>query len=107
MTDYIIGSIDAIDSLIPEGESIAVQAGRRTIAVFNLGDGDFHAIANTCPHKGASLCEGKIESGTRIVRCPWHLWNWSLETGEFEVAPKQRVPTFEVAVVDGQLVLHA
>lgn len=107
MQEYIIGSAEAIDELIPEGESIAVRAGRRTIAVFNLGQGRFHALANTCPHKGASLCEGKVEVTKKVVRCPWHLWNWSLESGEFEVSPEQRIPSFDVTVVDGKVVLYA
>jgi nitrite reductase/ring-hydroxylating ferredoxin subunit len=49
MAEYVVGKLNEI----PEGKAIAVEAGRRTIAVFRVG-GKLYAIANRCPHKGAS-----------------------------------------------------
>ena len=79
MTEYVVGKIYEI----PTGTAVAVQAGRRTIAVFRVGD-DFFAVNNVCPHKGASLCDGEIIVEEKIVRCPWHHWNWQLEDGKLE-----------------------
>jgi NAD(P)H-dependent nitrite reductase small subunit len=99
MTEYVVGNLDDI----PCGKAIAVQAGRRTIAVFRVGDA-FYAIGNTCPHKGASLCDGEVLVEEKMVRCPWHHWNWQLTNGRLESDPRQAVRTYEVAV-DGDEVI--
>jgi NAD(P)H-dependent nitrite reductase small subunit len=95
MAEYVVGKLNEI----PEGKAIAVEAGRRTIAVFRVG-GKLYAIANRCPHKGASLCEGEIVVEDGIVRCPWHHWNWQLGDGKLEADPRQALRTYPV-VVDG------
>jgi nitrite reductase/ring-hydroxylating ferredoxin subunit len=40
----------------------------------------------------------------KVVRCPWHHWNWSLESGTLDVDPHQGLRTYEVAV-DGDDVI--
>lgn len=99
MQEYVVGKVDEI----PDGRGIAVQAGRRTIAVFRIGE-SFFAIHNTCPHKGASLSEGAVVCEDKVVRCPWHHWNWSLESGRLEPDPCQGLRTYEIAV-DGDDVI--
>ena len=101
-TEYVIGTVDEF----PPGKAVAVQAGRRTVAVFRLGD-DFFAISNTCPHKGASLCDGEIMIEDRMVRCPWHHWNWRLDDGRLESDPRQGVRTYEVAIDGDAVILRA
>ena len=71
MQEYVVGKVGDI----PDGKGITIEAGRRTIAVFRIGS-EFFAIHNNCPHKGASLCEGKVVPDKKVVRCPWHHWNW-------------------------------
>jgi 3-phenylpropionate/trans-cinnamate dioxygenase ferredoxin subunit len=97
--EYLVGRVGDI----AEGESIAVEAGNRTIAVIRSG-GKYYAIANRCPHKGASLCEGEVVVEAGIVRCPWHHWNWSLADGKLECDHRQRLRTYEVTV-DGDDIL--
>ena len=101
MIEYVVGTVDEF----PAGKAVAVQAGRRTIAVFRLGN-DFFAIANTCPHKGASLCDGEIIVDERIVRCPWHHWNWRLDDGTLESDPRQRVRIYAVAVDGNEVIVR-
>jgi nitrite reductase (NADH) small subunit len=101
VTEYIVGKVDEITP----GTAIAVQAGRRTIAVFRIGD-DFFAVNNACPHKGASLCEGELLIADRIVRCPWHHWNWQLDGGKLESDPRQGLRTYEVAIDGGDVILR-
>jgi hypothetical protein len=55
MIEYVVGKFDDIAL----GTAIAMQAGRRTIAVFRLGN-EFFAVTNACPHKCGSLCDGEI-----------------------------------------------
>jgi nitrite reductase (NADH) small subunit len=102
MTEYIVGKVDDI----PSGTAIAVQAGRRTIAVFRVGD-DFFAVNNACPHKGASLCDGEVVIEDKIVRCPWHHWNWQLPDGKLQSDPRQGLRIYDVAVDGGEVILRA
>jgi len=102
MIEYVVGKIDDIRP----GTAIAVQAGRRVIAVFRLGDG-FFAVNNACPHKGASLCDGEIVVADKVVRCPWHHWNWQLGDGRLESDPRQRLRTYEVAVEGDEVIVRA
>ena len=44
---------------IPPGGRKLVEVNGRAIVVFNLG-GEFFALSNRCPHRGGSLCEGKL-----------------------------------------------
>ena len=100
--EYIVGRIDDI----PDKGSVAVKAGRQTIAVFRDGE-SFFAIHNMCPHKGGLMCDGEFEPANGIVRCPLHLWGWHLERGELETDPRQQIRTYPVKVVDGEVVLSA
>jgi 3-phenylpropionate/trans-cinnamate dioxygenase ferredoxin subunit len=93
MAEYVVGKLDDI----PEGKGIAVEAGQRTIAVFRVA-GKLYAVANRCPHKGASLCEGEVVCEDGIVRCPWHHWNWQLGDGKLETDPRQGLRTYPIAV---------
>lgn len=101
MQEYIVGKLNEL----PDGKGIAVQAGRRTIAVFRIGSEVF-AIHNTCPHKGASLCEGTVVSEDKVVRCPWHHWNWQLEDGKLEVTPSQGLRKYDVVVEGDEVILR-
>jgi len=102
VTDYVVGKV----SEIAPGAAIAVQAGRRIIAVFRVGD-EFFALTNACPHKGASLCDGEVMAAEKMVRCPWHHWNWRLADGRLESDPRQGTRTYEVAVDGEDLIVRA
>jgi nitrite reductase (NADH) small subunit len=102
MTDYVVGKIGDIQP----GTAIAVQAGRRVIAVFRVGN-EFFAVNNMCPHKGASLCDGEIVIEEKIVRCPWHHWNWQLEDGKLQSDRRQALRTYEVAVDGDEVIVRA
>lgn len=85
---------------IPLREGRAVTLGRRTVAIFNLGD-RFLATDNECPHEGGPLCDG-IVAGDSVV-CPLHAWKIRLDTGSVErpAASTACVATYETRVEDG------
>lgn len=87
---------------IEEGRGIAVDVGERRIAVFRYHD-RYYALDETCPHRGAPLHEGCIESG--VVLCPWHQWQFSLEDGRSPVNPLSRVDRYEVRVDGDDIVI--
>jgi nitrite reductase/ring-hydroxylating ferredoxin subunit len=100
MTEYLVGKL----ADIPEDKGIAVQAGRRIVAVFRRGR-ELFAIANACPHKGASLCEGAWLKEEAVLRCPWHHWNWQLEDGRLEADPRQGLRTYDIKLDGEEVVL--
>lgn len=92
---------------------MAVSIGGRSIGVFNV-DGRYYAIRNRCPHQGAELCLGRVvrpavrarqpgvfvtQPGPPWLQCPWHGWEFNLETGGSWFDPKKtRVRSYPVAV---------
>jgi nitrite reductase/ring-hydroxylating ferredoxin subunit len=106
-------------SEIPIGGKRIVEADGFSIGVFNI-DGKFHAIKNVCPHAGAPLCEGHIQTthrpgaigefepalAGRVLRCPWHGWEFDIVTGKGLYDRNSRVATYKVEVDDdGNIVL--
>jgi len=81
-------------------EGLEVEIEGEAVAIF-LHNNKYYAIENTCPHKQGPLCDGKISSGT--VACPFHAWEFSLETGECITKPSFCVQTYEVKIQDGQI----
>jgi NAD(P)H-dependent nitrite reductase small subunit len=82
-------------SEVGPGSGVTIEIGDRDIALFNFG-GEFYAISETCPHRGASLAVGFLEAGK--VFCPWHCFDFNLRTGECTMVPSLRVQTYEVKV---------
>ena len=66
-------------SELASGSSKQVEVNGNDIALFNV-NGNFYALDDTCPHRGGSLSEGFVETG--VLSCPWHGWQFQLETGE-------------------------
>jgi nitrite reductase (NADH) small subunit/3-phenylpropionate/trans-cinnamate dioxygenase ferredoxin subunit len=82
---------------IPAGQGQAFPVNGRMVAVFNE-DGRFFAIDDFCPHMGASLAGGYLESG--IVTCPWHAWRFCIHDGKWCDNPRIKIDAFECRVVD-------
>lgn len=80
---------------IAEGTGSAFAVNGRMVAVFNDG-GNYFAIDDFCPHMGASLAAGYLESG--IVTCPWHAWRFCVHDGKWCDNPKVKVDHFDVRV---------
>ena len=88
---------------IPTGGGKVVQAGGKTLAVFNC-DGTFYAIENTCKHRGGPLGEGSLSG--KSVTCPWHGWAYDVTSGECATDRSIKVQKFDVKV-EGEDVLVA
>lgn len=101
----------------PEGTRRIVLLGTASIGVFNV-KGTYYAIRNFCPHEGAELCLGAV-TGTNvptdqcgeyqwgregmILRCPWHAWEFDLETGTSVFDAGLRVKTYQTSIREGEL----
>ncbi|MFC7705468.1 Rieske (2Fe-2S) protein [Plastorhodobacter daqingensis] len=111
MPEHVVCRLDEI----PAGQSRRFTIGKRDIAIFNV-NGALSAIADRCPHEGASLCAGRVtglvqsdgpgsyrmEREGELVRCPWHGWEFDLRTGQSYCDPaRMKVRTFGVKVMPG------
>lgn len=100
---------------IPPGGRKLVTIGGRGVVVFNLA-GEYFALSDQCPHKGAHLSQGKLtglvdaaEPGCyrysrvgEIVRCPWHGWEFDIRTGRSWCDPRRlRLMRYDVSVEPG------
>ena len=113
--DYVVM---AEDELAP-GQLRRVVVGGRGIALVRTSTGDLYALRDTCPHQGAPLSAGIVETSidgdspgsiwmttTEVLRCPWHHYEYSLTTGLSLGDPDcMRVKTYKVCAVEGQIVL--
>jgi nitrite reductase/ring-hydroxylating ferredoxin subunit len=97
-----------------------VEVNGRPVGVISVGE-EFVAVHDRCPHMGASMCQGTV-SGTfvpaaahelvygrhdRIIRCPWHGWEFDLDTGRSLLEPERiGLKVYPVTVEDGVVVLH-
>ena len=87
---------------IETGKAKIIHIDDQSIAVFRLGDKEFSAIDNTCPHAGGSLGEGYLDGA--IVTCPWHGWQFNVKTGACETVPQDRIRHYK-AKRDGDDIL--
>ena len=83
---------------IAPGTIREVDVNGKTLAVANIA-GSFHAIDNTCLHRGGPLGEGPVEG--KIVTCPWHALEYNITTGQCLAFPKRRIRSYPVKVEDG------
>lgn len=113
-----IGSTEEFE----EREPKSVEANGVEICVVRA-DGEFYALGNRCPHKGGPLHLGEVfpevsedfenaRSGERpeliytddeVIVCPWHGWEYDIETGEHAGDPDYGVPSYDVQVEDGDV----
>ncbi|MEC0305450.1 Rieske (2Fe-2S) protein [Paenibacillus lautus] len=101
---------------VPEGGHAVVNIEGREIGIYRI-NGEYHAILNYCPHQGAPICAGLVSGTTlpsevydyeygragEIVRCPWHGWEFDLQTGKSLFSDRIRVKKYKVEVQEGKI----
>ena len=80
---------------IPAGSIREFQVNGSTLAISNV-DGKFHAIDNTCLHRGGPLAQGELKGAT--VTCPWHGWQYDVTSGKVTQNPAVGVACFALEV---------
>jgi nitrite reductase/ring-hydroxylating ferredoxin subunit len=76
MADFV--KVAKTDEIVP-GQGKMIEVGGKKIALFNV-EGCFHAIDDTCTHRGGPLSEGVLDG--KQVTCPWHGAIYDVTTGE-------------------------
>ena len=72
-----------------------VNAGGKTVCLVNANQKLF-ATSATCPHAGADLSTGWCEKGKLI--CPFHRYQYDLETGRGASGQNDFVKTYKVEI---------
>ncbi|MFG0304624.1 MAG: ferric reductase-like transmembrane domain-containing protein [Phycisphaerales bacterium JB040] len=62
------------------------------------------AVSNVCKHQGGPLGEGEVIDG--CLTCPWHGYQYRPEDGRSPPPYTERVPTYPVRVVRGNVQVH-
>jgi nitrite reductase/ring-hydroxylating ferredoxin subunit len=112
MARHVVARTDEI----PPGGRKIVRVEDREVGIFNL-DGEFYALKNSCPHQAARVCLGQVVGTTlpsdvyefnygqegRILRCPWHSWEYDITTGQSVFDARVKVVTYPVEITNGEV----
>jgi nitrite reductase/ring-hydroxylating ferredoxin subunit/DMSO/TMAO reductase YedYZ heme-binding membrane subunit len=88
---------------IPEKRARIVCLSGERVAIFKY-DGKISAVSNVCQHQNGPLGEGRILDG--CITCPWHGYQYLPETGASPPPFVEKVPTFNVRLENGNVLVH-
>ena len=80
---------------VAPGQIREIRMEGMTIALANVG-GQFHALSNTCLHRGGPLGQGELQGVA--VTCPWHGWQYDVTTGKTVQNPQAGVGCYATEV---------
>jgi nitrite reductase/ring-hydroxylating ferredoxin subunit len=104
---------------LEDGIAREVRVGRGSrLGVVRIGM-RVYAFSGTCPHRGGPLGFGWVRPHVEapdadeievdwcrpVLSCPWHNWEYDLETGEALFDRALRIRTYDVNVVDGRVLV--
>ena len=119
MPEQVIGTVEEFE----RNERLLVEIEGRELGIFRVDD-EYRAYLNWCPHQGGPMCKGPLtgrqtatfdretletefewtkEDG--VLVCPWHGWEFDLETGINLSRADIELPSFPVREEDGELVV--
>jgi nitrite reductase/ring-hydroxylating ferredoxin subunit len=113
-------AVCAADRLQP-GQLLEVRVDRLSLVVVRGHDGGYRVLRNVCAHQGAPLAAGRleplivadapgcyrIEAGKDVLRCPWHAYEYDIDTGRSPSDPDRvRVKSYPASVEDGEVTIE-
>ncbi|MYZ46351.1 Rieske (2Fe-2S) protein [Propylenella binzhouense] len=115
----------AEESEIGDGERRVVSCDGKEIGVFRV-KGRLFAWHNRCVHQNGPVCQGRIynrvvepvaEDGTTRFQeydaetfhlvCPWHGYEYDIETGQHPGNPRVRLRAAKLEIEDGSIYVSA
>lgn len=109
MTLQFVTDLDRLE----ENKPLVFVVKGRSIGLIRTRE-KIYAVRNVCPHKRAPVCRGTMR-GTmlpsdpdsfvfgmedQVLQCPWHGWEFDLETGRTLCPGKSRLTLYPVTVQD-------
>jgi nitrite reductase/ring-hydroxylating ferredoxin subunit/multimeric flavodoxin WrbA len=93
---------------LPEGSSKIVHLGKHKIALFHY-NGKISALGNACLHRGGPLGVGCVEPkyDGLYVACPWHGWEYNIETGSAPPGYHDQQAVYDVKVEGHEIHISA
>lgn len=90
---------------LPDNSQKVVSIGKKKIALFHFKN-KLSAIANACLHKAGPLGLGVVSEkyDGMYVTCPWHGWEYNIETGSAPPGFPDQQAVYEVKA-DGEYIL--
>jgi len=119
MAEIEIGGLEEF----AEDSGRVIAVGEIEVGIFRLGS-KLVAWRNQCPHYGGPVCQGRVFNQTeemlgadktsrglrftktRNIVCPWHGYEFSLETGCHPGDPKLKLQPVDVAVRGARVFLQ-
>jgi len=107
--------VGSVGDLERDGHVVARVAGREVGVVAVAGE--LRGIRNRCPHHGGPLCLGTVRervagepggyelSGTLVIRCPWHGWEFDPATGACLDDDAMRVAVYPAKAEGGRVLV--
>jgi nitrite reductase/ring-hydroxylating ferredoxin subunit len=118
MTEVLVGEL----SEFAEGGYRVLRVDRLEVGIFHEA-GRLFAYENRCPHDGGPVCQGKVIarveeqlgpdqtsrglrfSSKRNIVCPWHGWEFDIESGRHCGDPKHRLRPVGIRVREDRVYL--
>lgn len=99
MKKYTLGnSKEGVLLMFPEKSIKKVLVGGEKIAVVRIGL-DFYSFQSQCPHRGASLVNGRINSLQEII-CPLHEYRFDVKSGHVRAGSCQDLEIYPTTLTD-------
>ena len=124
-TEHGGGQLIAGAAQLGEGERLLATVNGREVGVFRI-HGELRAWENRCPHQRGPVCTGILIGRTELVladdktvvreersedvihiACPWHGWEFDIDTGVCWALPIARLRAVEIYEHDGEVYARA
>lgn len=89
---FLVGRADELPNA---GDYRAVETAGGPVLLIRDENGELHAFANSCRHRGALLLDGC--GSRRAIVCPYHAWSYRLDGQVLRAPGMQDVPGFDAS----------
>ncbi|QDV27134.1 Rieske (2Fe-2S) protein [Aureliella helgolandensis] len=87
-------------STLKNGQGQEFLVGKTIVALF-LQDSKLYATDGMCAHQGGPLAQGLVDG--ECITCPWHGWQYDLNTGNNLRTGKKMLDRYDVEVRGDQV----
>lgn len=84
------------------GKAMEIEVDGEQIALCNV-EGKIYAVSGVCPHAGGPLAEGELQGS--ILTCPFHGWQFEVDSGRCMRIPAMKLKAYPVKVEGNDILL--